>query len=67
MTNLADLVPFEKQIKISRANRAGVPLQRIADYLGLTVAQVEAVVALDQEFRKEEREFAAWIDANKGK
>jgi hypothetical protein len=55
----------DKQIKISRAASAGVPPEKIAAYLDLTLAQVEATIALDRRFRREEEEFVAWMDANK--
>jgi hypothetical protein len=58
-------ISLESQIKISHASYAGVPLQKIADHLGLTLRQVEAVVAIDQGFRKEQADFSAWVEANK--
>jgi hypothetical protein len=65
MTDVLDEVPLDQQIKISRASYAGVPLQKIADYLGVTLAQVEAIVAIDQGFRKAESEFVTWVEANR--
>jgi hypothetical protein len=55
----------DKQIKTVRAANAGVPPEKIAAYLDLTLAQVEATIALDRRFRREEEEFLAWMDANK--
>jgi hypothetical protein len=59
-------VTIEQELKITRASHAGVPLQKIADYLGLTLEQVEAVIAIDQQLRKAQDKFTAWIEANKG-
>ena len=53
-----------QQIKIARASRAGVDPQKIADHLGVTLAQVNTTIAIDQEMRKEEDDFAAWLQAN---
>lgn len=64
-TDEAHQVALDAQLKISQASHAGVPLPMIADYLGLTLEQVEAVVAVDHRFRKAKAEFDAWIEANK--
>jgi hypothetical protein len=59
-----DEPPITLQIKISRANSAGVPAEKIAAYFKIPLAQVEQTIALDRRFRAEEAEFAAWIAAN---
>jgi hypothetical protein len=62
---MADELDLTQQIKIARAVRAGVAPQQVADYFRVTLAQVNAIAALNQQYCKEEKEFAAWIAANK--
>ena len=61
---MTDELNLTQQIAIARAVRAGVAPQRVADYFRVTLAQVNAIAALDQQYCKEEKEFAAWIAAN---
>ena len=61
---LHDELDVTKVVKIAHAIRVGIARETVAAYLGVTLEQVDMTAAIDQRYRKEEDDWAAWIEAN---